>query len=134
MRIPPILPIALALAASGCSSLSQSGSADAGPVPVFTSVVFPATASIGADGQYDFPGKISFSSPTSPVSTIAVVSQALMYTDTVTIDPATAVNGGALPLTFPPNFASGTQADWSLTLVDEAGAQSTPATGTVTLE
>jgi hypothetical protein len=133
MRIAPILPIMLGLAATGCSALSQGNAADAGPPPVFTSVVAPATASIGADGYYDFTPTISFTS-TSAVQTILAASTALMYSDTITISAATSVHGGAVPFLFSPNFASGTQGDWELTLVAESGAESTPYSGTVTLE
>jgi hypothetical protein len=139
-RLPsPLAPVVLATLAAlltlGCSGLSGNNSADAGPAPVITSTSFPPTASIGSDGNYDFPGLISFSSPTSPVNFIQVTSNALMYSNTLTIEPVTSVHNGSLPLTFPASSAaSGTQADYSITLVDEAGAQSDPAAGTVLLE
>jgi hypothetical protein len=124
----------IALVVPGCSALSGNNSADAGPLPVITAITFPATSSIGSDGNYDFVGQISFSSPTSPVNSIQVVSQALNYSTTLTIEPTTSVHDGALPLTFPSSNASGTQADYEITIIDEAGASSEPASGTVTLE
>ena len=49
MNLHPLLPVLLALAATGCSSLSGNG-ADAGPPPTISSATFPPTASIGSDG------------------------------------------------------------------------------------
>ena len=47
MKLHPVFPVLLALAASGCSALSGNNSADAGPLPVVQSISFPPTASIG---------------------------------------------------------------------------------------
>jgi hypothetical protein len=134
MKLHPLLPVLLALAASGCSALSGNNSADAGPLPIVQSISFPPTASIGSDGNYDFVGHISFTSPTSPVVSIHVVSQALQYDNQIAIEPVATVTNGAVPITFPPGIASGTEADYAISVIDEAGAESLALSGTVTLE
>jgi hypothetical protein len=133
-----VAPLALVALVPVPSLLGCSGSSgDAGAAPEITLLTIPPTATIGGDGNYDFVATISFTSPGgSPVNSILVVSQALSYSTTYTIGATTSVNSGSLPISFPVTAAaaSGTQVDCTVTLVDEAGAQSTPVSGTVTLE
>jgi len=113
----------------------DSDTADVGlPPPVITSFTLPPTASIGSDGNYDLTAHISFTSPSSPVVTIHVVSKALHVDTTIPIEPASTVQNGPLPLTFPSDNASGTHADVEISVIDEAGAESPPVAGTVVLE
>jgi hypothetical protein len=135
LLVAPLALVAL-VPAPALVACSGSGGADAGQPPTITLLTIPATASIGADGNYDLVATISFTSPASPVNSIQVLSQALGYSYTVTIAGAMTVNSGALPLSFPVTAASasGTQVDVTITLIDEAGAQSAPLSGTVTLE
>ena len=132
MRIPPLLPVLLALAATGCSG--SAGNGDAGTPPNITSLVLPASVSINASDVYTFNATISFTSSASPVTAINVASSALSYSNTITIQATTSVVNGVIPITFPSGSAVGTQADVEVSVTDEAGATSSAAGGSVELD
>ncbi len=102
--------------------------------PTVDGLKMPAVAGIGADGLYDLVGTISFHGDKTSVSTIHVTSVAL-NTDYRIMGPdvMTATNA-QLTINFPPDNPTGTMASYAVSVIDDSGMESAPATGMVTLQ